>query len=66
MDKTGMCDSPLLFNLYSKFKIKEAMGGGEVAFIEINITELRYADDAVLVADRRRKMQKKTDRLSET
>ena len=31
-----------------------------------NITDLRYADDAVLMADKRKKMQKMLDRLSET
>ena len=31
-----------------------------------NITDLRYADDAVLVADKRKKMQRTIDRLSET
>ena len=47
--------------------IKEAMEGVEgVAFNGINVQDLRYADDAVLVADRRKKMQKMIDRLSET
>src|SRR6267154_166288 len=46
--------------------IKEAMKGMEgVAFNEINVTDLRYADDALLVAYRRKKMQKVIDRLSE-
>ena len=59
--------SHLLFNLYSDFMIKEAMKGMEgVAFNGISVTDLRYADDAVLVADRRKKMQKMIDCLSET
>ena len=37
-----------------------------VAFGGVNVTDLRYADDAVLVADGRKKMQKMIDRLSET
>ena len=50
--------SPLLFNLYSEFMIKEAMENVDgIKFNEINITNLRYADDAVLVADKRKKMQ---------
>ena len=52
--------SPLLFNLYSEFMIKEAIEGMEgVTFNGINVTDLRYADDVVLVTDRRKKMQKK-------
>src|SRR6267154_254108 len=59
--------SPLLFKFCSESMIKEAMEGMEgVAFNGINVTDLRYADDAVLVADRRKKMQKMIDRLSET
>ena len=50
-----------------EFMINEAMEGMEgVAFNGINMTDLRYADDAVLVADRIRKVQKMIDRLSET
>ena len=65
--RQGCVISPLLFNLYREFIIKEAMEGEEgTAFNGINITDLRYADDAVLVADRKRKMQKMIDRLSET
>ena len=57
--------SPLLFNLHSEFMIKEAMENMEgIKFNGINITDLRYADDAVLVADKRKKMQIMIDRLS--
>ena len=46
--------SPLLFNLYSKFMMKEAMEGIEgISFNGINITDITYADDAVLVSDKR-------------
>ena len=37
-----------------------------IKFNGINITDLRYADDAVLVADKRKKMQKMIDRLNKT
>ena len=64
--RQGCVISPLLFNLYSVFMIKEAMEGMEgVGFNGINVTNLRYADDAVLVVARRKKMQKMIDRLSE-
>src|SRR2546425_5833555 len=47
--------------------IKEAMENVEgIKFNGVNITDLRYADDAVLVADKREKMQKMIDRLSAT
>src|SRR6267154_1057190 len=35
-----------------------------IKFNAINITDLRYADDAVLVADKRKKIQNMIDRLS--
>ena len=56
--------SPLLFNLYSEFMMKEDMKG--INFIGINITDVRYADDVVLVADKRKKMQKMVDSLNDT
>lgn len=119
--RQGCVISPLLFNLYSEFMIREALkdvegiiseldgikveAGGVVKMrrkgiqkskggvknlkvdterIEeeevdpldiyndmvginiggVNITDLRYADDAVLVADKRRKMQRMLDRLN--
>ena len=57
----------LLFNLYSEFMIKEALKNEEgIKCNGVNIVDLRYADDAVLVADNRKKMQKMIDRLNET
>ena len=65
--RQGCVISPMLFNLYSEFMIQEAMEGMEgIRFGGVNITNLRYADDAVLVAEKRRKMQKMIDRLSTT
>src|SRR2546425_10737277 len=58
---------PMLFNLYSEFMIQEAMEGVEgIRFGGVNLTNLRYADDAVLVAEKSEKMQKMIDRLSTT
>ena len=57
--------SPLLFNLYSEFMIREAMEEMEgISFGGFNITDLRYSDDAVLVADK--KLQKLIDKLNNT
>ena len=54
--------SPILFNLYSEFMIKEAIENVEgIKFNGVNITDLRYANDAVLVADKRKRMQKMID-----
>src|SRR6267154_320201 len=63
--RQGCVISPLLFNLYSEFMIKEAMENVKgIKFNGINITDLKYADDAVLVADKRKKMQIMVERLS--
>src|SRR3989442_2335477 len=65
--RQGCVISPILFNLYSEFMINEAMENVEVIkFNEVNITDLRYADDSGLVADMRKKMQKIIDRLNKT
>ena len=55
--RQGCVISPLHFNLYSEYMIKEAMENVEgIKFNGINITDLRYADDAVLIADKRKNM----------
>ena len=65
--RQGCIISSLLFNLYSEFMMREAMEGVEgIKFNEINITDIRYADDAVLVADKLKKMQKMVDSLNDT
>ena len=54
--RQGCIISPLLFNLYSEYMIREAMQGVEgIKINEANVTDVRYADDAVLVADKRKK-----------
>ena len=46
--------------------IKEALENEEgIKFNGVNVTNLRYADDVVLVADKRKNMQKMIDRLNE-
>ena len=61
--RQGCVISPVLFNLYSEFMIQEAMENTKgIKFGGVNITDLRYADDAVLVADKRKKIQKMAER----
>src|SRR5688572_15338090 len=65
--RQGCVISPLLFNLYSEFMIREAMEEIEgISFGGFHITDLRYADNAVLVADKRKKLQKMIDKLNDT
>src|SRR5437867_3723400 len=65
--RQGCVISPMLFDLYSEFVIRGAVEGVEgIGFGGVNITNLRYADDAVLVAERRRKVQKMVDGLGTT
>ena len=57
--RQGCIISPILFNLYSEFMIREALEGLKgIQFGGQNITNLRYADDAVLIADSRRILQR--------
>lgn len=97
--RQGCVISPILFNLYSEFMIREAMGNLDAVCLDVNgnivtldraevkeedeakiigrevdgilvggfnITDLRYADDAVLMAYKRRIMQRMIDRLNIT
>jgi len=63
--RQGCIISPILFNLYSEFMIAEALEHEDgIKFNGINVTNLRYADDAVLVANSRNKLQKMLDKLN--
>src|SRR5438132_8374760 len=63
--RQGCIISLILFNLYSEFMIREALEG--IKGMQIggeNLTNLRYADDAVLIADSRKKLQRMINRLN--
>lgn len=49
----GTSNSPLLFNLYSKTIFRGALDGvqGGIKINGISITNIRYADDTVIIAD---------------
>jgi hypothetical protein len=65
--RQGCTTSPLLFKPHSEFMIREAMEGMKGAKTGgKNITDLRYADDAVLVADRIGRMQRMMNSLKES
>jgi retron-type reverse transcriptase len=65
--RQGCIISPLLFNLYSEYMIKEALDNETgIRFNGNNISNLRYADDAVLMADTMKQLQKLMDKLNET
>ena len=63
--RQGCIISPILFNLYSEFMIREALEGLKgIQFGGQNVTNLRYADDAVLIADSRKKLQRMLNKLN--
>src|SRR5688572_11115685 len=65
--RQGCVISPLLFNLYSEFMIREAMEEIEgIRFGGFNITDLSYADDAVFVADKKKKLQMMIYKVNDT
>lgn len=55
------------FNLYSEFRIAEALEKVKgMQFNECNITKLRYVDDTVLIAETKTKLQRMIDKLNKT
>ena len=64
--RQGCIISSILFNLYSEYMINEALESEPgIQFNGNNITNLRYADDAVLVANTKNKLQRTMDKLNE-
>ena len=64
--RQGCSLSPILFNLYSEYLIREALQqyegitiGGE------RLNNIRYADDTVLIADSKEKLQEMVNRMCE-
>ena len=65
--RQGCVISPMVFNLYSELMMNKALENEEgIKFNGVSVTDLRYSDDAMSVADKRKKMQKMVDRLNGT
>src|SRR6478735_3722092 len=64
--RQGCIISLILFNLYSEFMIIEALESEKgIRFSGSKLTNLRYADDAVLVAETKKALQRMMDKLNE-
>ena len=63
--RQGCIISPILHNLYSEYMIAEAMEDKSgIKFNGNYISNLRYADDAALVSESKRKLQGMLDKLN--
>src|SRR6188768_1737401 len=63
--RQGCIISPIPFNLYSEYMIAEAMEDESgIKFNGKYISNLRYADDAALVSESKKKLQNMLDKLN--
>ena len=62
--RQGCVLSPDLFNLYSQKMIEELDDLEGVRVCGVNVTNIRYADDTVLIADTQEKLQELVNALS--
>ena len=59
--------SPCLFNIYTEYLIREALEDGEGININgQNITNIRYADDTIILAESEQQLQHMIDKLDAT
>jgi len=61
---TGCIISPILFNLYSEYMMKDALEEAEGLIVNgQNFNNLRYADDAAFLDDKRTQLQRIIDKV---
>ena len=65
--RQGCILSPCLFNIYTEYLIREALEDGEGININgQNITNIRYADDTIILAESEQQLQHMIDKLDAT
>ena len=65
--RQGFALSPCLFNIYTEYLIREVLeNGGGININGQNITNIRYVDDTIILAESEQQLQRMIDKLDAT